>query len=422
MIEIQLLSSVLNAVVAVPPSKSFTHRALIASALAEGESVLSDALRSEDTIQTASGLEKLGVPVTWEAGSFRVQGTGGNLLEKEQKIYVHHSGTSMRFLTAMASLKRGRTLIDGSERMRQRPISELLSGLTSLGVTACSLKEKGFPPVRVDSQGLLGGVAKIRGDESSQFLSALLLVAPYAQKDVRIEMVGPVASWPYVEMTLEVMAAFGVQILKRGDQAFFIKAGQRYRPRIYSVEGDASSASYFFAAAAITRGKVRVENYSPNSTQGDSAILNILEQMGCKVRRGEDFAEVQGAKLRGIDIDMNTMPDLVPTLAVTAAFASGETVMRHIGHLRLKESDRIATVALELEKMGVRVEEGEDWLRVNGGTVRGAEIESHNDHRLAMSFAVAGLAVPGMRIQGERCVEKSFPEFWRTLYRLYEKK
>jgi len=167
---------------------------------------------------------------------------------------------------------------------------------------------------------------------------------------------------------------------------------------------------------------VRVENYSPNSTQGDSAILNILEQMGCKVRRGEDFAEVQGAKLRGIDIDMNTMPDLVPTLAVTAAFASGETVMRHIGHLRLKESDRIATVALELEKMGVRVEEGEDWLRVNGGTVRGAEIESHNDHRLAMSFAVAGLAVPGMRIQGERCVEKSFPEFWRTLYRLYEKK
>ena len=215
------------------------------------------------------------------------------------------------------------------------------------------------------------------------------------------------------------MSAFGIEVQRTGDHSFFVRAGQRYRPQEYRVEGDASNASYFFAAAAVTRGSVRVENFRPSSVQGDVGFLKILEEMGCEVKRGENFAEVRGKKLQGIEVDMNTMPDLVPTLAVTAAFAQGNTVMKNIGHLRLKESDRIAALAGELVKMGVKAESGDDWLKVKGGKARGAEIETYNDHRLAMSFAIAGLAVPGVKIKGEGCVAKSFPGFWETLEKLY---
>jgi 3-phosphoshikimate 1-carboxyvinyltransferase len=265
----------------------------------------------------------------------------------------------------------------------------------------------------------MGGVARIDGGESSQFLSALLMVAPLARGDVRIEVAGHLASKPYVDITRDVMSSFGVEVQCAGDHSFFVPRGQRYSPRKYPIEGDASNASYFLAAAAVTGGKVRVENFRPASVQGDSGFPKILEKMGCEVNCGENFAEIRGKELRGVELDMNTMPDLVPTLAVTAAFARGKTVIHNIGHLRLKESDRIRSLASELAKMGVRVEEGEDWLSVEGGKFRAAEIETHNDHRLAMSFAVAGLAVPGIKIKGERCVEKSFPEFWETLGKLY---
>jgi len=265
----------------------------------------------------------------------------------------------------------------------------------------------------------MGGVARIDGGETSQFLSALLMVAPLARGDVRIEVAGRLASRPYVDMTRAVMSSFGVEVRCAGDRSFFVPRGQRYFPRKYIIEADASNASYFLAAAAITGGKVRVENFRPASVQGDSGFPKILEKMGCEVNCGENFAEVRGKDLQGIELDMNTMPDLVPTLAVTAAFARGKTVIRNIGHLRLKESDRIRSLASELGKVGVRVEEGEDWLSVEEGEVRAAEIETHNDHRLAMSFAVAGLAVPGIKIKGEQCVAKSFPEFWETLEKLY---
>ncbi len=418
MIEIKPLPHC-DGVVTIPGSKSFTHRALIVSALADGESVLLNALRSEDTEHTAGALEKFGVPIFVGGDSIRVQGTGGNLKGAGEKIYVGDSGTSMRFLTALAALKNGRTQLDGSERMRQRPMAELLEALNDLGVRAYSVEGNGFPPVVVESRGLMGGVARIQGGESSQFLSGLLLVAPYARGDVRIEVIDRLASRSYVDITLEVMSAFGVGVQRAGDHSFFVRAGQRYRPQEYRVEGDASNASYFFAAAAVTRGRVRVENFRPASVQGDAGFLGILEEMGCEVKRGGNFGEVRGKELQGIEVDMNTMPDLVPTLAVTAAFAQGNTVMKNIGHLRLKESDRIAALAGELVKMGVRVESGEDWLKVKGGKARGAEIETYNDHRLAMSFAIAGLAVPGVKIQGEGCVAKSFPGFWETLEKLY---
>jgi 3-phosphoshikimate 1-carboxyvinyltransferase len=303
--------------------------------------------------------------------------------------------------------------------MRKRPIGELLNGLGELGVKAYSQKGDDCPPVIVESRGLKGGRVRIKGRESSQFLSGLLMVASYALRDVNIEVTGPLASKPYVDITQDVMSTFGVEIQSQRYRSFFVKAGQHYLPQKYRIEGDASNASYFFSAAAVCKGRVRVKNLNPATIQGDIGFLEILERMGCRVFRGSNWVEVLGGELHGIEMDMNEMPDLVPTLAITSAFARGKTVIQNIGHLRFKESDRIHALAVELSKMGIRVKEGEDWLEIEGGKPHGAEIETYNDHRLVMSFAIAGLAVPGVKIKGERCVDKSFPEFWETLQGLH---
>jgi 3-phosphoshikimate 1-carboxyvinyltransferase len=418
MIEIKPLHHC-DAIITIPGSKSYTHRALVVSALAGGESVLINALRCEDTEYTIQALEKLGVPIFWEENLLHVLGRGGRLREGKETIFLGNSGASMRFLTALAALKKGRTLLDGSERMRKRPMVDLLDGLEALGVRAYSQKGNGRPPVIVESKGLKGGRVKIRGGESSQFLSALLLVAPYASKDMNIEVLENLASRPYVDITLNVLSAFNVEVENKGYTSFFVRAGQRYLSQEYRIEGDASNASYFLSAAAVTQGRVRVENLIPTSIQGDVFFLKILEKMGCQIIRGDSWVEIRGKELQGIEIDMNTMPDLVPTLAVTAAFARGETVIKNIVHLRYKESDRIRALAKELARMGIRVEEREDCLKVEGGKARGVEIETYNDHRIAMSFAIAGLAIPGIKIKGERCVDKSFPGFWKTLQKLY---
>jgi 3-phosphoshikimate 1-carboxyvinyltransferase len=418
MIEVKPLSQC-DGVVTIPGSKSYTHRALILSSLADGESILIHALRCEDTERTARALLKFGVEVFWKSDDIRILGTGGMYKTGNEKIDVGNSGTSMRFLTALAGLKKGITLLDGNERMRKRPIGELLKGLGELGVRAYSQKENDCPPVIVESQGLKGGTVRIGGEESSQFLSGLLMAAPYAERDVTIDVTGSLASKPYVDITLDVMSAFGVGVWNQGYRSFFIKAGQRYLPQKYRIEGDASNASYFFSAAAVCRGRIKIENLNPATIQGDIGFLDILARMGCRVNRGSDWIEVLGGELHGIEIDMNEMPDLVPTLSVTAAFARGKTVIQNIGHLRLKESDRIHALALELSKIGIRIKEGENWLEIEGGQPRGAEIETYDDHRMAMSFAIAGLAVSGIRIKGERCVDKSFPGFWEELQKLY---
>lgn len=410
-----------NGVVTIPGSKSYTHRALILSSLADGESVLINALRCEDTEHTVQALIKFGVEVFWESDRVRVLGRGGKFKGTDDRIDVGNSGASMRFLTALAALKKGVTLLDGSERMRKRPIGELLNGLGELGVRAYSQKGDDCPPVVVESHGLKGGRARIKGEESSQFLSGLLMVAPYALRDVNIEVTGPLASKPYVDITRDVMSAFGVEIQSQGYDSFFVKAGQRYLPQTYRIEGDASNASYFFSAAAVCRGRVKVKGLNPGTLQGDIGFLKILESMGCRVTRGKDWIEVLGGELHGIEMDMNEMPDLVPTLAVTAAFAQGKTVIQNIRHLRFKESDRLHALAVELSKMGIRVREGEDRLEIEGEKPHGAEIETYDDHRMAMSFAIAGLAIPGVKIKGERCVDKSFPGFWETLQKLYKK-
>jgi len=416
MIEIKPLPRC-DATVKLPGSKSYTHRALILSALADGESLLINALQSKDTEYTLQALEKFGVRSFWEKDLLHVIGNGGRLGSTEEKIFVGNSGTSMRFLTALAALKEGRTLVDGDKRMRRRPIADLLEGLEKLGVKTHS--RNGFPPVVIESQGLSGGRVKIRGEESSQFLSALLMVAPYAHRDIHIEVTGHLVSKPYIEITRKVMSAFGVEVQNQDHCYFFVRAGLRYSPQKYMIEGDASNASYFFSAAALNQGRIRVENFPSTSVQGDVRFLDILEKMGCEVIRGNGWVEVYGRELKGIEIDMNEMPDLVPTLAVTSAFAWGKTVMKNIGHLRLKESDRIRALAEELTKMGIRVKEGETYLKVEGGRAHGAEIETYNDHRIAMSFAIAGLVVPGIKIKGEKCVDKSFPDFWKSFGRLY---
>lgn len=410
-----------NGVVTIPGSKSYTHRALILSSLADGESFLINALRCEDTEHTVQALIKFGVEVFWESDRVRVLGRGGKFKGTDDRIDVGNSGASMRFLTALAALKKGVTLLDGSERMRKRPIGELLNGLGELGVRAYSQKGDDCPPVIVESQGLQGGTARIKGEESSQFLSGLLMVVPYALRDVNIKLTGPLASKPYVDITRDVMSAFGVEIQSQGYDSFFVKAGQRYLPQTYRIEGDASNASYFFSAAAVCRGRVKVKGLNPGTLQGDIGFLKILESMGCRVTRGKDWIEVLGGELHGIEMDMNEMPDLVPTLAVTAAFAQGNTVIQNIRHLRFKESDRLHALAVELSKMGIRVREGEDWLEIEGGKPHGAEIETYDDHRMAMSFAIAGLVIPGVKIKGERCVDKSFPGFWETLQELSDK-
>ncbi len=419
MIEIKPLHHC-DAVVRLPGSKSYTHRALIISALADGDSFLINALRSEDTEHTARALEKFGVPIFWEREGIRVLGRGGKLRAEEERIFVGNSGTSMRFLTALAALKNGRTILDGNERMRERPVADLLEGLRALGVRTYSKEEDGYPPVVVEPGRFKGGKAKIKCEESSQFLSALLMIAPYALQDVYVEVIGNLVSKPYVDITRDVMTAFGLEVQSEGYHSFFVQSGKRYLPQTYRIEGDASNASYFFSTAALTKGRVRVENFCPNSVQGDAGFLNILEKMGCDVIRGEDWAEVYGKELQGIELDMNSMPDLVPTLAVTAAFARGRTIIKNIGHLRFKESNRLRALTDELIKMGIRVEEGDDWLEIEGGKPHGAEIETYNDHRLAMGFAIAGLAVPGVKIKGEQCVDKSFPGFWEKFRTLGE--
>ncbi len=418
MIEIRPLTH-LDATVTVSGSKSYTHRALILSALAEGESILTNALRSEDTDYTAQALKEFGISVFWEEDRLHVLGRGGRFTLPKRRIFLGNSGTSMRFLTALASLVAGRIVLTGSERMRKRPMAELLQALEALGVKASSREEEDSFSVMVESNGLRGGMARMGGKESSQFVSGLLMVAPYAQQDVYIEIRDGLVSNSYIDMTLDVMEAYGIEVKREGYHCFSISAGERYGPRMYSIEADASSASYFFSAAAITKGRVRIENFNPDSIQADTGFLGILERMGCEVIRGDSWVEVQGRPLRGIEMEMSGAPDLVPTVAITAAFAAGRTLIKQIAHLRLKESDRLEVLARELNRIGIQTEAGEDWLKIEGGKGHGAEIDPQNDHRIAMSFAVAGLVIPGIKIKNPQCVEKSFPDFWKVFEKLY---
>jgi 3-phosphoshikimate 1-carboxyvinyltransferase len=402
----------IDAVVTLPGSKSVSHRALIAAGLAAGCSILKNLLRAEDTIYTAQALREMGCVIDWEQELCQVQGVDGNLKVPEASIYLGESGTSMRFLSAVAALGHGRYVLTGSDRLCQRPIQDLIDALARLGVEAASQPHNGCPPVIVKARGLAGGPTKVSGTISSQFLSAILLISPFAAREVEIEVMGELVSRPYVDITLNVMEDFGIAYYRQGYQYFTVPAGQRYQAREYEVEGDASSASYFLGAAAITGGRVTLTNLNPQSSQGDIGFISVLEQMGCRVEASPAGVVLQGGPLRGIAINMAHMPDLVPTLAVVAAFAQGETIITGVAHLRHKESDRLRAVATELSKMGIAVQETKDGLIIQGGQPHGAVIATYNDHRIAMSFALAGLKIAGVHVADPECVAKSFPEFW----------
>jgi 3-phosphoshikimate 1-carboxyvinyltransferase len=401
----------IDATLTLPGSKSFTHRALIAAALAPGGSRLTNALSAEDTELTAQALKRLGAEISWRGTEVLVRGAGGRWQPALGAIYLGNSGTSMRFFTALAALGQEEYQLTGSPRLCERPMGELLQALASLGVEARSQHGNGCPPIIIRG-GLAGGRARLSGAVSSQYLSALLFIAPLAPQGAEIEITGELVSRPYVDLTLEVLADFGVSFYREGYKFFRVPGGQSYQPRDYEIEADASSASYFWAAAAVTGGRVTITNLSLESSQGDIDFLSVLARMGCRIGETEAGLTLQGGRLTGIEVDMASMPDLVTTLGVVAAFAQGDTVITGAAHLRHKESDRLATVAAELAKMGISAEETPDGLVIHGGQPHGAIIHTYDDHRIAMSFAVAGLKIPGLAIRDPQVVAKSFPDFW----------
>ena len=403
-----------------PGSKSITNRALVCAALAKGRSRLLGALDSEDTRVMREALTSLGFSVTADEAACRLDiiGGAGRIPAQGADLYVANSGTTARFLAPLVSLGQGRFRLDGTPRMRERPIADLLDCLSCLGVAAGSELATGCPPVWIEAKGLAGGAAKIRGDVSSQFLSGVLLAAPRAAREVTLTVEGPLVSRPYVDMTISVMAEFGVRVENRDPRVFHVPAGQSYRAREYAVEPDASAASYFFAAAAITGGEVLVEGLSRRSLQGDVAFVDILARMGCQVWESPEGIHLRAGPLVGVDVGMNAISDTVQTLVAVALYAQGPTTIRDVAHIRHKETDRVRALAVEARKLGASVEERPDGLRVTPGVLRGAEIATYQDHRMAMALSLVGLATPGVVILDPGCVAKTYPRFFDDLGRL----
>jgi 3-phosphoshikimate 1-carboxyvinyltransferase len=439
------------ATIVVPGSKSITNRALVLGALlAKGFAyAIRGALRSEDTEIMIDCLRALGfrVLVDWQEEMVCVSsGRDEPLIPAAQAdLFVGNSGTCMRFLTAMVSLGVGRYRLDGVPRMRERPIEDLLSALQQLGVHARSEHNNGCPPVIVEAHGLDGGRTRIKGNISSQFLSGLLLAAPHAKTEVIIEIDGPLVSRPYVDMTIQMLHRLGYFILddyasgqltvlssrardmdpevitKKIESAAFHDGFDPRRHTLlqdYVVEPDASAASYFAGAAAITGGAVTIPGLAENSIQGDMRFLDLLEEMGCRIERSDAQITIHGGPLTGIDADMNDVSDTVMTLAAVACFAEGPTTIRNVGHIRHKETDRLAALATELRRIGAEVEESADGLTITPRPLHGAVVETYKDHRMAMSLALVGLRVPGVVIKNPGCVGKTYPRFFEDLEKL----
>lgn len=414
-----------HATVSVPGSKSITNRALVLAALCSrsGACTLTGALFSEDTEVMVACLEKLGfhVDADWTTSTVTVHRNMSDRIipARTADLYVANSGTTVRFLAAMLAVGEGTYRLDGVPRMRERPIQDLLDALTQLGVKASSEAGTGCPPITIHSTGWPNSddtTVRISGEKSSQFVSALLLAAPFGWGITRVEVVGEVVSEPYIEMTTRMAFQWGLIIPADGPRAYEIPAvGGLGWPNeeTYAVEPDASSASYFFAAAAISGGTVTVRGMKRDMLQGDVKFVDCLQQMGCEVEYGDERTTVRGRPLRGIDTDMNAISDTVMTLAAVACFADGPTTIRNVGHIRHKETDRIAAVATELRKLGAEVEEFPDGLRITPCPLTGCAVDTYNDHRMAMSLALVGLKVPGVVIRNPGCVAKTYPGFWQ---------
>jgi 3-phosphoshikimate 1-carboxyvinyltransferase len=419
-VKLRIKPSNVSGVVSAPPSKSYSHRALILGSLAQGETVIENFLASDDTLHTINACRSLGVNIQSAEKTVRIIGSDGrfSVQRGHETIFVGNSGSTIRMVAPLAALARTKVVFDGEARLCQRPISDLLSALESLGVQARSINKDGCPPIEVHGGKLLGGgEVAVSGMTSSQHISSLLMIAPYAKRNVKIKVVDGLHSKPYVDITIDAMRQFGVDVVDYNQEEFTVTSGQRYRGKHHEIEGDYSSAAYFFAMAAIGQKPITVGNLKASSVQGDRHLLDILSRMGCYVNYREGQVEVTRDKtLTALSLDMGNYPDVVLPLAIVAAFANGKTEITNIGHLRHKETDRINSAATELRKMEINVDVTESTMSITGGKPKGAVIETYNDHRMAMSFATAALFADGDTIiNGAEAVTKSYPGFFTDL-------
>ncbi len=399
--------------VLIPGSKSISHRMLICASLCPGISKIENLLESEDIKWTMNALSCFGAKINRiPHGNFQVTGFGGTPVPCDKEIYLGNSGTSMRLLTGIAALGSTEYILTGDKRMCERPMIELLHTLTLLGILAKSDSPKGTPPVRICGGKRQGGGVTLDCSKSSQYLSSLLMMGPFMTDGLEISLEGPSVSSPYIDLTLDIMKKFGVEARCIRSTLYKVPGHQSYCPGQFFVEPDLSNAGYFWAIGAITGKMITVKNISKNSLQGDLKQIKILEAMGCTIKMEENEIGVCGSELFGVEVDMSDTPDAVPAIAVVASFAKGMTRINNIKHLREKECDRIDAVYSQLLKMGIRVRQGDDFLEIMGGKHRGAKIETFNDHRIAMAFSMPGLMIPGVEIENETCVEKSFPNYW----------
>jgi len=404
----------------LPGSKSLSNRALLLAALAEGTTTITNLLDSDDTRHMLNALKQLGINYTLSENKTEciVTGNGGAISsDVPQELFLGNAGTAMRPLCAALCLGRGTYVLTGEPRMKERPIGHLVDALRQAGATIEYLENDGYPPLRIESDGLLGGEVSIDGAISSQFLTALLMAAPMAKNDMIINIMGELVSKPYIDITLNIMKAFGVEVLNDAYKTFTIKAGQRYQSvEHFMVEGDASSASYFLAAAAIKGGTVKVTGIGRNSIQGDIEFVNVLEKMGAKVEWNETYVCVTRDTLHAIDMDFNHIPDAAMTIATTALFIEGTTTLRNIYNWRVKETDRLYAMATELRKVGAEVEEGEDYLKITSPKqLKHATIDTYDDHRMAMCFSLLALDSASVTINEPECTAKTFPNYFDVL-------
>lgn len=401
--------------ITVPGSKSYTNRALIVASLANGKSILTGCSNSNDSLILIKSLQLLSIEITVDGNTVIVNGNGGKFKKYTGTINVEDAGTVMRFLTALCCLIPGEIILEGSSRMYRRPIKGLVDGLIHLGADITYLGEIGYPPIKIKGGKIKGGKVKVDASESSQFISALLMIAPKLDSDLEIITTGEIASTPYINMAIAVMNHFGAEVEEQAGK-YLIRADSAYSPSNYTIEGDASCASYFFALAAITQSTICVNNLSPSSLQGDVKFADVLKQMGCKVSMGENYIEVTGPKeLKGITADMRNMQDVAQTLSVVAAFAKGTTILKGLKNLEIKETKRLTALQKELTKIGIRCSTDGERLIIHGGNPQGALINTYNDHRMAMAFAIAGARINDLKIESPEAVKKSFPDFWDTL-------
>ncbi|HCR72375.1 MAG TPA: 3-phosphoshikimate 1-carboxyvinyltransferase [Anaerolineae bacterium] len=407
----------LNATVRVPGSKSITNRALLIASLANGTTKLTNALFSDDSKYFSQALQTLGFDMQLDEANHEmtVTGLGGKIPAKKAELFIGNAGTAARFLSAFLTLGNGEYVIDGEPRMRERPIGDLIDSLKQLGVKIEA--ENNCPPVKILASGLSGGKTKIAGDISSQFLSALLMVAPYAKSPIEIELITELNSKPYVDMTIEVMKEFGVEIQRQNYSLFTIYPSTYLPITNYQIESDASAASYFFAAPAICGGNVTVENISHKSLQGDVAFVDVLQKMGCVVTESDNSITInRPSSIVGIDVDMRDIPDTAQTLAAVAPFANSPTRIRGIASARVKETDRVSATCNELKRLGVQVDEHEDGMTIYPcQDFQPASIKTYNDHRMAMAFSLMGLRFDGVTIENPACVSKTFPNYYEVL-------